>query len=221
MSIIAKVGTIVKRRFVSGLLVTVPVIVTYFVLSFMFSALDGMLNPVMRDVLGYNIPGLGAFVTILLILLAGIITTNFIGARLYHYSDRFLGRMPLVRIIYTAAKQLVDSILAPRERAFSEVVMVEYPRKGLYVIGFLSAKCSLQQGSSEEKMAMVFIPSTPTPFSGLVVVVPMADIYPVDISVEAAIKILVSGGIATPKMMKMKNAYLKDEVNDASCQPVG
>lgn len=221
MSITAKVGTIVKRRFVSGLLVTVPLIVTYFVLGFLFGALDGVLNPVMRDLLGYDIPGLGAIMAVLLILLAGIITTNFIGARLYHYGDRLLGRMPLVRIIYTAAKQLIDSILAPRERAFSEVVLVEYPRRGLYVIGFLSHKCTVQHGGDEEKMAMVFIPSTPTPVSGLVVVVPVADIHPVDISVETAIKIMVSGGIAGPESMKMKYAYLKDEVNDASCQPVG
>jgi uncharacterized membrane protein len=212
----AKVGTVIKKHFISGLLVTVPLIVTYFVLRFLFTALDGLLNPIMRDYLGYNIPGLGAAVTILLILLAGIIATNFIGARIFHYSDRFLGRTPLVRIIYTAAKQLVDSVLAPRDRAFSEVVLVEYPRKGLFAVGFLSNRTRLNNKTSQDEMAMVFIPSTPTPFSGMVILVPIAEVYPIDISVEEAIKVLVSGGIATPKLLQMKNAPLNSEVTDAS-----
>jgi uncharacterized membrane protein len=217
----AKFWAVIKRHFVSGLLVTVPLIVTFFVLRFLFVAFDGLLNPIMHDLLGYNIPGLGAVVTILLIVLTGIITTNFAGARIYHYSDRFLGRMPLVRIVYTAAKQLVDSIFVARERAFSEVVLVEYPRKGLFVVGFLSNKCRLRQGDSEEEMTLVFIPSTPTPVSGIVVLVPKEDVYPIDISIEEAVKILVSGGIATPELLSMKKTTLKDEVTNASGQPVG
>jgi uncharacterized membrane protein len=212
----AKVGTVIKKNFVSGLLVTVPLIVTYFVLRFLFDALDGLLNPVVHDLLGYDIPGLGAVMTLLLILLTGIIATNFIGARLFHHGDRILGRMPLVRIIYTAAKQLVDSVLAPKERAFSEVVMVEYPRRGLFAIGFLSNRIQLDQEPTNKEMAMVFIPSTPTPISGLVIVVPITDIHPLDISVEEAIKILVSGGITAPKLMKFKNTPLNHEVTDAS-----
>lgn len=214
MSIIAKIGNVIKRHFVSGLLVTIPLIVTYFVLRFLFSALDGLLNPIVRDVLGYNIPGLGAAVTLLLVLLAGIITTNFIGARVYHHGDRILGRLPLVRIFYTASKQLVDSVLAPRERAFSEVVLIEYPRKGLYAVGFLSNRCRVLEKAGERKMSLVFIPSTPTPFSGMVVAVPDEDVYPVKMSVEEAVKLLVSGGIAAPGLISMKN--LRHEVADAS-----
>jgi uncharacterized membrane protein len=216
MSIAAKIGNLIKRRFISGLLVTVPLIVTYFVLRFLFNALDSLLNPVMHKLLGYDIPGLGAAVTLLMILLTGIITTNFVGARVYHHGDRVLGRLPLVRIIYTAARQLVDSMLTPRERTFSEVVLVEYPRKGLHVVGFLTSRSRLRRESDESDVALVFIPSTPTPFSGLVVMVPMDEIYPLDISVEEAVKMLVSGGITTPDLLKLKKLPLKHEVNDAS-----
>ncbi len=216
MSIIAKVGTVIKKQFVSGLLVTIPLIVTFFVLRFLFESLDGLLNPFVHGLLGYDIPGLGAAVTILLILLAGIVATNFIGARLFHQGDRILGRLPLVRIIYTAAKQLVDSMLAPKERAFSEVVLVEYPRKGLFAIGFLSNRIRLDLEANDQEMAMVFMPSTPTPISGMVVLVPVVDIHFLDVTVEEAIKILVSGGITAPKLLKFKKPPFKHEVTDAS-----
>lgn len=205
MSVLSGIKTVIKRNFVSGLLVTVPLITTYFVLRVLFNALDGIFNPIVNDLLGYDIPGLGAVVTILLILLAGIVTTNYIGARIYEWGDRSLGRTPLVRIIYTAAKQLVQSLVTPSAKAFSEVALIEYPRKGVYIIGFLSGKSRLQDKENKyaESVRMVFIPSTPTPFTGLVIFVPEKDIYPIDMGLEEAVKIMVSGGIATPPVINM------------------
>ena len=204
MSIAAKIGNVIKRQFVSGLLVTVPVIVTYFVLRFLFDTLDGLLSPVVQKLLGHHIPGLGAAATIALVLLAGIITTNFIGARLYRWGDTLLAHMPLVRSVYTAARQLSESMLTPKDRAFSEVVLVEYPRVGLYAFGFLANRTDLHQSSGTRQMALVFIPSTPTPFTGIVLLVPDEDVYPLDISVEEGIKMLVSGGIVSPEALKFK-----------------
>ncbi len=216
MSAVSKVITVIRRHFISGLLVTVPIIVTYLVLRFLFVTLDGLLNPVVHRLLGYYIPGLGVIITVLLVLLAGIFATNFIGARLVHVGDRFLARMPLVRIVYTAAKQLVDALLAPQARAFSQVVLIEYPRKGLYAIGFLSRRPKLQRTGAEQEMALVFIPSTPTPFSGMVVLVPISDVYPLEIGVEDAVKVLVSGGVVAPDLFKLQNESLTSEVPDAS-----
>ena len=216
-----KIGSILKKQFVSGLLVTVPLIVTYFVLRFLFTALDGLLNPVVRSLLGYDIPGLGAVVTILIILLAGIITTNYIGARLYHWSDGFLGRTPLVRIVYTAAKQLVQSMIAPNARAFSEVAFVEYPRKGLFAIGFLSGDSSVSFNGGDMAVRPVFIPSTPTPFTGIVIFVPVEDIHKIDMGVEEAIKVLVSGGIVTPSAIAVTTHTLTREVANAPGELVG
>lgn len=206
MSVTGKIKTVIKKHFVAGLLVTVPLIVTYFVLKFLFNALDSLLNPVFHKLLGYEIPGLGAAVTILLILLTGFIATNYLGAKFFGLGDRFLARMPLVRVVYTAAKQLVESVTAPGDTAFSEVVLVEYPRKGVYAIGFLSAKCEVVKGPDREKRRVVYLPTTPTPFTGFVVLVPEADIYPIDMPLETAVKLLVSGGIASPDTFRMKSA---------------
>ncbi|MEE9443885.1 MAG: DUF502 domain-containing protein [candidate division Zixibacteria bacterium] len=212
--ILSKIIPVLKKQFLSGLLVVVPLIVTFFVLRFLFNTLDGILNPLTRDLLGYDIPGLGAVVTILIILLAGIIATNYIGAKLFYWSDRFLVRTPLVRIVYTAAKQLVQSMVAPRARAFSEVAFIEYPRRGMFVIGLLAGKSEIKINDRGEEMRLVFVPSTPTPFTGLVVFVPECDIHRTDLGVEEAMKILVSGGIVVPPEINMEdNPKIKEVVN--------
>lgn len=216
MSIASKVKMVIKKQFMAGLLVTVPLIATYFVLRFLFESLDGILSPLLVRWLGYNIPGVGAAVTILLILLAGIITTNYLGSKLYVWGDKFLVRTPLVRIVYTAAKQLIESMVSPSAKAFSDVALVEYPRKGMYAVGFVSGETRVQHGPTEEKMRMVFIPSTPTPFTGLVLLLPESDIHPIDITVEEAVKILVSGGIVTPDRIIMKTGGISQEGADAA-----
>lgn len=216
MSAVSKFASALRKHFVSGLLVTVPLIITYLVLRLLFVSIDGLLNPIVHGLLGYNIPGLGVLVTLLLVLLTGIVAANFIGVRLFHIGDRILARMPLVRIIYTAAKQLVHALLAPTARAFSEVVLIEYPRRGLYAIGFLSHRSRLRLDNADQDMVLVFIPSTPTPFSGMVVLVPKADIYPLAIGVEEAVKILVSGGVVAPELFNLKPLPQNSEVPDAS-----
>ncbi len=216
-----KFRIILKKQFISGLLVTVPLIVTFFVLRFLFRTLDGLLNPVVKDLLGYDIPGLGAVVTLLGIVLAGVITTNYLGARLYSWGDGFLGKTPLVRIVYTAAKQLVQSMVAPKARAFSEVAFIEYPRKGMFALGFLSGKSDISVNSTSREMRPVFIPSTPTPFTGLVVFVPVEDVYPVDMGVEEAIKVLVSGGIVTPPEIKVETKTTIREETHAPGELIG
>lgn len=219
--LLRKIIPVLKKQFLSGLLVVVPLIVTFFVLRFLFNALDGILNPLMRDTLGYDIPGLGAAVTILIILLAGIVATNYIGARLFYWSDRFLGRTPLVRIVYTAAKQLVQSMVAPRAKAFSEVSFIEYPRRGMFVVGLLAGKSEIKINNRGERMRLVFVPSTPTPFTGLVVFVPECDVHQTDMGVEEAMKILVSGGIVTPPEINMEDNHKIKEVVNASGEFIG
>lgn len=203
MSAFKQIRTIIKRQFISGLIVTVPLVITFLVLRFLFESFDGILNPIVNSLLGYDIPGLGVVVAVMIILLTGIITTNFIGARLFRTGDSFLRKTPLVRVIYTAAKQLLESMVTPSKRAFSEVALIEYPRKGIYAIGFLAAECSLKNNGIDNDMRLVFIPSTPTPFTGLVVLIPIEEIYPMDMKVEEAVKILVSGGVVAPPQIKL------------------
>jgi uncharacterized membrane protein len=206
----------IKKQFMAGLLVTIPLIATYFVLRFLFESLDGILSPLVFHWLGYNIPGVGAAVTIILIFLAGIITTNYLGSKLYVWGDKFLVRTPLVRIVYSAAKQFIESMVSPSSKAFSEVALIEYPRRGVYAVGFVSGQSRIREGATEQVMRMVFIPSTPTPFTGMVILLPESDIHPIDITVEEAVKILVSGGIVTPDTIVMKKGGLSREEADAT-----
>jgi uncharacterized membrane protein len=202
MSVLKIVKDIIRRQFVSGVLVVVPLILTYVVLRFLFEAIDGILLPIIFHMFGYTIPGLGIIATLLIILLTGFFTRSIVGATLYKHGDRILARIPLIRVVYLAAKQLIEAITRPQIKSFKEVVMIEYPRRELYIIGFATSKTRLiKDGSVEQKLVGVFVPSTPTPVSGFVVFVPEDEVTPLQISVEEAIKLLVSGGIVTPPLM--------------------
>jgi len=131
MSVFKIVKDIIKRQFLAGVLVVIPLILTYVVLRFLFETIDGILSPLIMRAFQYHIPGLGIVVTILLILLAGFFTRNLIGAKLYKYGDRILANIPVIRVVYLATKQLVEAVTLPSVKAFKEVVMVEYPRVGL------------------------------------------------------------------------------------------
>lgn len=218
MPFLNKTGAAVRRWFISGLLVVVPLIVTYLVLRLLLSSLDSILDPLTRRYFGHDIPGLGLAVTIILIFLAGIITANYVGAWLYRWGDKFLIRTPLVRIIYSATKQLMESMASPNARMFSEVVLVEYPRRGVYSMGFLSGKSRVIKDENDKEMYLVFMPSTPTPFTGMTILFPKDEILALDISVETAVKLLVSGGVASPETLPIKEIGKSGEVTDATGQ---
>jgi len=199
MSIFKVVKDVIKRQFFSGVLVVVPLILTYVVLRFLFETIDGILSPLINRAFDYTIPGLGIIVTILIILLAGFFTRNFIGARLYKYGDRILANIPIIRVVYLATKQLVEAVSVPNVKTFKEVVMIEYPRKGLYAVGFATSRIKMEKtNEGSRNMVGVFIPSTPTPVSGFVIFSPEEEIITLKITVEEAIKLLVSGGIVMP-----------------------
>ncbi len=205
MSLVNKVLGSLRLHFLSGVLVVVPIILTYIVLKFLFESLDGILQPILERVLGYSIYGLGVFTTILLIILAGILTRNFIGARLYKVGDRILVRMPIIRPIYSAAKQLLEAVTMPTMDSFKEVALVEYPRRGAFALGFISNRIKIDSGGSLKKYVSVFVPSTPTPVSGMVIVLPEEDVHPVQMTIEEGVKFLVSGGVASPALIHGKN----------------
>jgi len=195
---------IIKRYFLSGVLVVVPLILTYIVLKFLFEAIDGILQPLIHSLLGYFIPGLGVFTTILLIILAGILTRNYIGSHIFRIGDQLLVRLPIIRPIYSAAKQLLEATTIPSSRSFKEVALVEYPRRGSWALGFISNRFAFKLDGEKRSCASVFVPSTPTPISGMVVVLPLDQIHPVNMTVEEGIKFLVSGGVAAPEMIEEK-----------------
>ncbi|RKX24182.1 MAG: hypothetical protein DRP47_11765 [Candidatus Zixiibacteriota bacterium] len=198
---------IVKRYFLSGVLIVVPLILTYIVIKFLFEAIDGILQPIINNTLGYYVPGLGVFTTILLIILAGILTRNYFGARIYRLGDQMLIRLPIIRPIYSAAKQLLSAVTGPSVKSFKEVALVEYPRRGSWALCFISNRFTVVIDGVQRSCASVFVPSTPTPVSGMVVLLPVDQIHIVDMTIEEGIKFLVSGGVASPELISEKTKY--------------
>lgn len=214
----AKLMNTLKRYFISGMLVVVPLILTYIVLKFLFESIDGILQPLIHRVFGYWVYGLGVVTTLLLILLAGVISRNYFGSKLYKVGDYFLSRVPLIRPIYSAAKQLMEALTRPNMNSFKEVVMVEYPRKNVFALGFLSNRLTYQNETAEKKLFSVFIPSTPTPVSGMVILFEKEEIYPINMTVEEGVKFLVSGGVASPEILKHKNLDFKQGIDEANSE---
>lgn len=196
-----RVADILRRHFIAGALVAAPLILTYVLLKFLFEAIDGILSPVLTHALGYTVPGLGLVTTFLLLILTGMLMRSFIGARVFRRGERLLVSFPVVRTIYTAAKQLVEGVSLPQKRAFKRVALVEYPRRGVYVLSFVVNRPILEYEGKSRDMICLFIPSTPTPISGIVILSPPEDVILLDLSVEEGIKFLVSGGITTPETL--------------------
>ena len=201
MSILSYIKSGIKRYFLSGILVIVPLIITYVVLRFFLSAIDGILSPLLVKYLGYDIPGLGIVITIIIVFVAGILTRGVLGRGAVSLWERFLSSLPLVRTIYSAAKQLLISVAEPKESMFQRVVIIPYPRLGMYSLAFAANEVSLDRQGVIGDYVAVFIPSTPTPFTGYMLMVKKDEVVPTNMSVEEAVKFIVSGGIVVPEMM--------------------
>ncbi|MBM3254358.1 MAG: DUF502 domain-containing protein, partial [Candidatus Omnitrophica bacterium] len=159
------------RYFISGLVVTLPVAITCYILFVFFKFADGFLgkflNKYLKDTIGYSIPGLGLILSLIFVLIVGIITRNFLGKKLFPLIERGFLRLPLVNIIYPSAKQMVNFLFSKEKIAFKRVVIIEYPRKGIYSIGFITNEGMEETNrKSGREMISVFIASTPSPLTG-------------------------------------------------------
>ncbi len=205
-----------KRYFLSGILVVVPIILTYIVLRFLFTTIDDILQPTLEHFLGYYLPGLGLVTTLLLILLAGVVTRSYVGHKLYQLGDRLLARLPIIRTVYMAAKQLLEAITGPSMESFKEVALVQYPRQGAWALCFISNRIAYQFRNDSGKYVSVFIPSTPTPISGMVILVPETDVISLTMTIEEAVKFLVSGGVASPALFQQRTGAPKGAKQEVS-----
>jgi uncharacterized membrane protein len=194
----------IKTRFLSGVLVIVPLFVTLAILKFVVESIDNFIKPYIVKILGqdYGFPYIGLAVTLLLIMLTGILTTNVFGQKIYRLWEKFLLKIPFFRTLYIASKQLIEGIAVPDKKTFEKVVMVEYPRKGSYALGFLANRLKIHLADGEKEFWSVFIPSTPTPFSGMAILFPAGEAKILDISVEDGIKFFVSGSISAPRQIR-------------------
>jgi len=201
MSILSYIKSGIKRYFLSGILVIVPLIITYVVLRFFLSSIDGILSPLLVKYIGYDIPGLGIVITVIVVFIAGILTRGVLGRGAVSLWERLLNSLPLVRTIYSAAKQLLISIAEPKASKFQRVVIIPYPRLGMYSLAFAASEVALDRQGVIGDYVAVFIPSTPTPFTGYMLMVKKDEVYPTNMSIEEAVKFIVSGGIVVPEVM--------------------
>ena len=205
MSIRAKLNIALRRYFLSGILVIVPLIITILVLRFLFSGVDNLLSPLIAKLIGRKIPGLGIVTTIILIFIAGFLTANVIGSRLFRIWEIFFIKTPLVRTIYGSSKKLVEAMTTTGKHSFKQVVLVEFPRKGMFSFGFLTNEIRMDLADKTDELIAVFIPSTPTPFTGWTLLFRREEVITLDMSVEEGVKFFVSGGIASPEMFREKD----------------
>lgn len=186
----------IRNYFITGLIVLLPIFATFYFVIWIFVTVDRIIRPIVP----YRIPGLGLVIGLLLIILAGVIGKNVIGRQLIGTGEWLMNRIPLVRQVYTTLKQIMDAFLNQSTmKAFQTVVLVEYPRKGIYQLGFLTNQGMkiLQQAAGAE-LVNIFLPTTPNPTSGMLVMVPHEDVIFPEITVEDGIKLILSGGVLYP-----------------------
>lgn len=185
-----------KQLFIRGLLAFIPLVVTIYVLNLMFTFLDGLLRLFVRDIFGIVIPGVGALASIILIFIIGFIVTNVLGARIIGFVEKLLHNVPIVPRIYFAIKQIIDAFSMQGKHSFRKVAMVEYPRKGIYSLGFIISDCRAEiQAVSNKKLINVFVPTTPNPTTGFLVMLPEDEIITLDMTVEDGLKLILSAGM--------------------------
>lgn len=188
----------------AGLVIWLPIVVTFIILRFLVDMLDSTFALLPNSyqpekLLGIHIPGLGVLLSLLLLLITGLVARNILGQRLLAWGDSMLIRIPLVRTIYQGTKQVIEAIFASNGQAFRKVMLIEYPRKGIWSLAFLTGSATADLAlHSGEQMVSLFIPTTPNPTSGFLIWVPVRDVIELNMSVEDALKLIISLGAMMP-----------------------
>jgi uncharacterized membrane protein len=203
----------VQTHFVRGLLIVLPAIITFWLLRILFGAVSGNVTPwVLRGLAAggvpwvndwharFLVPVIGLVVTLLLIYLIGLIAANLVGQRILSWFEGGILKIPFVKSIYGGARQLLDAFGSGGAGTFTRVVLVQYPRAGVYTVGFVTSeiRVAVPGEGGPVSSVMVFLPTTPNPTSGWLAIIPEKDIVDFDLSIEEGLKLIVSGGIVTP-----------------------
>jgi uncharacterized membrane protein len=185
-----------RNVFLAGILTAIPLVATYFVLKFLFVSLDGIFQPIVKVIVGRTLPGVGLVALIILVYLLGLIATNVIGKSLLRWFDAGMSRTPVVKYIYTATRQVMDSFRRLQGVPFKKVVIVEFPKVNMYSIAFVTGKPVDFKG---EKKIPLFIPHTPNPMTGFLVLLSQDQLIDTEITIEDAMKMVLSGGLLSPE----------------------
>jgi len=206
----ARAKASVRRNLIAGLLLIAPIGATVFFLRFLINWVDRTLLLIPQpyrpeNYLPFPIPGLGLILVFLILFLTGFVARNILGKKLVEFWEMVLSRIPLVSTVYRSVKQLMETVLSGTGREFKGVVLIEYPRKGVYALGYITGTTvgEIQQ-KTEHKVLNLFLPTTPNPTSGFYLMVPEDEVIPLEMSVEDSFKVLMSGGIINPEDERAK-----------------
>lgn len=192
-----------KKIFTTGLITLLPLGITIYVFYLIFNFLDTLLGKVVEKIFNISIPGIGFAAGIILIFLVGFIASNLVGRKIIALWDSLFQKIPLTRSIYSSAKQIIDAFTLQGKHAFQKVVLLEYPRKGLYALGFITGTSrGMLQEKTDEDMVHVFIPTTPNPTSGMLILAPRQEVIELEMTIEEGMKVIISGGLVAPPAWK-------------------
>ncbi len=189
-------GQKLRGHFLAGILIAVPIGVTIWVMVWLFTTIDSFLQPVIQRFLGRPVPGIGFGVTVVLIYLIGAIASNMAGKKLVQWGEYLVGKVPIVRPLYASIKQITESFSAPGKAGFGQTALVEFPRKGIWAVGFITNETLSQSG---ENWLNIFIPNAPNPTSGVLQIVKEEEVIRTDIHADKAWQMIISAGKVMPR----------------------
>jgi uncharacterized membrane protein len=196
----------IRGIFFTGLLALIPIVGTLSIVGWLFNRIDLIFRQPLEQLIGFPLVGVGIILTLLIIFATGVISRNYLGRKLIHIAEAVLRRIPLVSTVFVSMKQLVDLIFTDQKSAFKSAVLIQYPTKGIYAIGFVTSDAPQEaKTKADRNLKSIFIPTTPNPTSGMLVMIPEEDTMKLDMTVEAAIKMVVSGGILMPEHLPTEN----------------
>ena len=195
---------------IAGLVVTVPIGLTIWIFAWLFTQIDQLLRPFVKDIFGHQIIGVGFGVVVVLVLVVGSIATNVIGKRIVSWGESMLAKIPISRTVYEGIRQIIQSFSDNEKTGFLHVVMGEYPRKGIHTIGFITNEHIDETG---RKLVNVFIPTSPNPMTGFVQILDDSEVIRTTLTVEEALKMVISAGRMSPKEVGDKMVLAKSEAS--------
>lgn len=193
-----------RRTLITGLLILAPVALTIYVLLFLFQIMDGMFAGAVQHALGLErpLPGVGILLTLMVVLVLGWLSSNVFGRRLIMLLEKVLARIPVAKTIYASTKGIVEAVSQSQTEAFKRVVMIEYPRRGLFSVAFVTGNARWGELHPETSdLLLVFLPTTPNPTSGYLLLVPRDQTTDLPITIEEGVRMVISGGILMPRML--------------------
>jgi uncharacterized membrane protein len=197
-------GQLIKRYFITGLLIWVPLAITTWVLALIAGAADQSLRLLPEalhphELLGYDIPGAGVVLTLLIVFVTGLLAANFIGQRLVGWWEQLLARIPVVNSIYNSVKQVSDTLFSSSGNAFRKALLIQYPRQGSWTIAFLTGRPGGDVANHlSGDFVSVYVPTTPNPTSGFFLMLPRSEVIELDMAVDEALKYIISMGVVAP-----------------------